>query len=153
MKKLLLGAVLFLVSATAFAVVNLNTATQAELEGLNGIGPVKAKAIIEDRARHGPFKSVDDLDRVKGIGMATIDKLRKDIAVSGATTVAAPAPAKAATPVPAAAAAAKAAPAAPTPAPAPAKAATAPASAPAAVPAKAAPAPASAATKAARAKF
>lgn len=89
MKKLLLAAVMFLFSAMSFAAVNLNTATQAELESLQGIGPVKAKAIIDDRTKNGPFKSVDDLDRVKGVGMATIDKLRKDIAVSGSTKVSA----------------------------------------------------------------
>ena len=116
MKKLLLSLVLSLFSALAFAVVNVNTASQSELESLSGIGPVKAKAIIDDRAKNGPFKSVEDLDRVKGIGMVTIEKLRKDISISGATSVTA-APAKSA--VPAASAPASAAPAA-----APVKAAT-----------------------------
>ena len=87
MKKLLLAIVMLLVSAASFAVVNVNTATQAELESLQGIGPVKAKAIINDRIKNGPFKTVDDLDRVKGIGKVTIDNLRKDISVSGATTI------------------------------------------------------------------
>ncbi|MEO8136367.1 MAG: ComEA family DNA-binding protein, partial [Betaproteobacteria bacterium] len=85
MKKLLLAVVMLFVSALSFAAVNINTATEAELESLKGIGPVKAKAIIEDRTKNGPFKSVEDLDRVKGIGMKTIDSLRKDLAVSGAT--------------------------------------------------------------------
>src|SRR5689334_20868131 len=64
MKKLLFAALLWLSSALAFAVVNVNTATQAELETLDGIGPVKAKAIIDDRTKNGPYKSLDDLDRV-----------------------------------------------------------------------------------------
>jgi competence protein ComEA len=78
----------------AFAAVNINTATQAELETLKGVGPAKAKMIVDDRAKNGPFKSVDDLDRVKGFGMKSVDKLRSELSVSGATTVAAtPAPA------------------------------------------------------------
>jgi competence protein ComEA len=52
--------------------VNLNSATQAALEELPGIGPAHAKAIIEAR----PFKSVDDLARVKGLGKARIDVLK-----------------------------------------------------------------------------
>jgi competence protein ComEA len=64
--------------------VNLNTADAAELEDLPGIGPAHAKAIIEAR----PFKSVDDLDRVKGLGKARIDAL-KDL-----VTITAPAAAK-----------------------------------------------------------
>jgi len=134
MKKLLFAAVLLLWSVLALAVVNVNTATQAELESLNGIGPVKAKAIIDDRAKNGPYKTVDDLDRVKGIGKATIEKLRKDVSVSGATTVAAE-PAKKEAPKAAAATPATAAPAAPAMKSAP---ATAAAPAPMAAPAKAA---------------
>jgi competence protein ComEA len=56
----------------ASAKVNLNSANQAALEELPGIGPSHAKAIIEAR----PFKSVDDLERVKGLGKARIDALR-----------------------------------------------------------------------------
>ena len=52
--------------------VNLNSATQAALEELPGIGPAHAKAIIEAR----PFKSVDDLARVKGLGKSRIDALK-----------------------------------------------------------------------------
>ncbi len=61
--------------------VNLNTADAAALEELPGIGPAHSKAIIEAR----PFKSVDDLERVKGLGKSRIDEL-KDL-----VTVAAPA--------------------------------------------------------------
>ncbi len=56
--------------------VNLNTATAQQLELLPGIGPALAQRIIEERARRGSFKSVDDLDKVKGIGPRTLAKLR-----------------------------------------------------------------------------
>ena len=92
MKKLsLLIVMLFASIQFAFAAVNLNTATQAELETLKGVGPAKAKMIIDDRTKNGPFKSVDDLDRVKGFGMKSIEKLRGELSVSGATSVSAPA--------------------------------------------------------------
>lgn len=48
--------------------LDLNRATAAELDELKGIGPSKAKAIVEDREKNGHFASVDDLLRVKGIG-------------------------------------------------------------------------------------
>ncbi len=70
----------------ALGAVNVNTATQAELEALHGIGPVKAKAIIDYRAKHGPFKSLEELDNVPGIGKATLEKMRPDVTFSGATT-------------------------------------------------------------------
>ena len=72
--------------AGAQAAVNINTATQAELETLQGIGPTKTKAIIDHRKKNGSFKSADDLQKVSGIGPATVQKLRKDITVSGITT-------------------------------------------------------------------
>jgi competence protein ComEA len=56
--------------------VNLNTATAQQLELLPGIGPALAQRIIEERGRRGQFKSVDDLDKVKGIGPRTLAKLR-----------------------------------------------------------------------------
>jgi len=88
MKKMLLVlASLFMFAGAAFAGVNINTATQAELETLSGLGPVKAKAIVDYRKKNGNFKSVDDLEKVEGIGPATLKNLRKDVSVSGATTV------------------------------------------------------------------
>lgn len=86
MKKLLLIlAVCFVLVGSAFAAVDLNTATQAQLESVNGIGPVKAKAIIEYRARNAPFKSVDDLANVKGFGKKTVDKVRAEVTVGGSS--------------------------------------------------------------------
>jgi competence protein ComEA len=48
--------------------VNLNTATQAQLEELPGIGPTYAQAIVAERQRRGGFRSVNDLRSVRGIG-------------------------------------------------------------------------------------
>lgn len=77
----------------AFAAVNINTATQDELDSVKGIGPGKAKAIIDYRTKNGPFKSVEDLKGVKGFGEKSLAKLKGDLTVSGASTVPAPAPA------------------------------------------------------------
>lgn len=52
--------------------VNVNTAASAALESLPGIGPAKAAAIIADRDANGPFASCNDLQRVRGIGPATV---------------------------------------------------------------------------------
>lgn len=55
--------------------VNLNAATQTDLEALPGIGPVTAAAILEWRTRHGGFTSVEDLLEVSGIGEVTLERL------------------------------------------------------------------------------
>ncbi|MBF6182836.1 ComEA family DNA-binding protein [Nocardia otitidiscaviarum] len=57
-------------------IVNLNTATEAELDALPGIGPVTAKAIIAWRTEHGRFGSVDQLADVQGIGPSRLERLR-----------------------------------------------------------------------------
>ena len=143
MKRFLLLLAALLFSGLSLAAVNINTATQQELEALNGIGPVKAQAIIDHRKANGPFKSAEQLKDVKGIGDATFDKIKGDVSVSGATKAPAAAPksepAKAAAPAAAAAPAMKAEPAkAVAPAAAPAmKAEPAKTAAPAAPPAKA----------------
>ena len=113
MKKLLFALLaLFAAVQLAFAAVNINTATEAELDKLPGVGPAKAKAIVEDRKKNGPFKTTDDLKRVKGIGDKNFEALKGEITVGGATAApkadakpaAAPAPAAkpAAAPAPAA---------------------------------------------------
>lgn len=48
--------------------LNVNTATRAELEALPGIGPTLAQRILDDRGEQGPFGSIEDLKRVRGIG-------------------------------------------------------------------------------------
>ena len=63
------------------ALVNINTASESELESLNGVGPVLAAAIIQYRTEHGPFQSVDDLDDVSGIGPVTLEELRPFVTV------------------------------------------------------------------------
>ena len=71
----------------AFAAVNLNTATASDLDGIKGIGPSKAKAIIDYRSKNGPFKSVEDLKNVKGFGEKSIAKLKGELTVSGGESV------------------------------------------------------------------
>ena len=56
--------------------IDVNRATEAELETLPGVGPATALAIIAERDGNGPFASVDDLDRVPGIGAAKVAALR-----------------------------------------------------------------------------
>ena len=53
--------------------VSINTAAEGALEALPGIGPVTAARIVAERELGGPFASIDDLDRVNGIGPATIE--------------------------------------------------------------------------------
>jgi competence protein ComEA len=61
--------------------LNVNKATQAELELLPGIGPAMAKRIVDYRTAHGLFKRLEDLDKVNGIGPKTLDKLRPLVTV------------------------------------------------------------------------
>jgi competence protein ComEA len=61
--------------------VDLNRATEADLESLPGIGPALAHAIIDYRSQHGQFRSVDDLADVRGIGPAKMDQLRSLVKV------------------------------------------------------------------------
>ncbi len=63
------------------AVVNVNTASETELETLNGVGPVTAAAIIQYRTDNGPFATVDDLLDVSGIGPVTLEELRPQVTV------------------------------------------------------------------------
>ena len=65
--------------------VDINTADAETISAeLNGIGLAKAKAIVEYREKHGPFRSADDLTLVKGIGEKTVERNRSDIQVSAA---------------------------------------------------------------------
>ncbi|NLR75832.1 ComEA family DNA-binding protein [Leeia aquatica] len=103
MKKLFAGLFAAFAMHFALAAVNINTATQAQLESLKGVGPAKAKAIIEYRTKNGPFKTLDGLKNVSGIGDGIYNKIKGDITLSAAATTAKPAvpagkPATAATP-------------------------------------------------------
>ena len=56
--------------------VNINTASKKELDALPGIGEVLAQRIIDYRSANGPFSTVDELTKVKGIGEKTLEKLK-----------------------------------------------------------------------------
>jgi competence protein ComEA len=62
--------------------IDLNAATPEELETLPGIGPTRAHAIVEHRQAH-PFKKVDELTKVKGIGRKTFARLRPLVTLGG----------------------------------------------------------------------
>jgi competence protein ComEA len=66
---------------TVGALVNLNTATQAQLEELPGIGPALAGAILDERTRRGSFRSVNELRDVRGIGEKRFADLRDKVTV------------------------------------------------------------------------
>lgn len=63
-------------SAAVSFPIHINTATAEELAALPGVGDVIAGRIVDYRTANGPFKSVDELDNVKGIGAATLAKIR-----------------------------------------------------------------------------
>jgi competence protein ComEA len=87
MKKLLLALIMCLALAgTAAAVVNINTATKEELTTIKGIGDKRAQEIIDYRKKNGDCKSVDELEKVPGIGPGTMKQIRSQITVSGKTT-------------------------------------------------------------------
>ena len=67
--------------ANGTPLVNINTATEQQLESLSGVGPVLANAIVQYRTQHGPFHAVADLLDVSGIGPATLEELRPQVTV------------------------------------------------------------------------
>ncbi len=75
-------------AAAAEGVVNLNTASEAELERLPGIGKKTARAIVAHRAKH-PFRTIQELTRVKGIGVKSFRKLEPHLTIDGPTTLSA----------------------------------------------------------------
>ena len=119
MLKKILAAILALSAALAFAAVDANKATQAELESVKGIGPAIATKIIDERKK-GSFKDWKDMvDRVKGVGQGNAAKFSTEgLTVNGAAFAGAPAKPAAAKPAAKKEAAPAAAPAAATTAPA-----------------------------------
>src|SRR5229473_1083527 len=61
--------------------VNINTATSEELQQVPGIGPATAEKILQMRKSYGPFKSVDDLLAIRGLGAKRLEKMRKYLTV------------------------------------------------------------------------
>ncbi|CAG9274919.1 ComEA family DNA-binding protein [Paraburkholderia unamae] len=112
-RKILAAAALLAVFGHAFAAVDVNTANEDALRGIKGIGPARAKAILDERGAHGPYKDATDLGkRVKGLGGHTVERLQAEgLSVGPANAQAAQAtqpakvaqatPAKAGTPQPA----------------------------------------------------
>src|ERR1700760_3725316 len=90
LKKLLMLCVALILSRWAGlgAAVEVNSADQAALESVKGIGPVHAKAIIDERTKNGPFKDADDLaTRVKGIGAKSVTNLEAaGLTINGSST-------------------------------------------------------------------
>jgi competence protein ComEA len=66
------------------ATVNLNTASEADLEGLPGIGAKTAARIVEYRQKNGPFKKIEELMNVRGVGEKNFLKLKAQITVAPA---------------------------------------------------------------------
>ncbi|TDA45289.1 ComEA family DNA-binding protein [Burkholderia pyrrocinia] len=88
-KLLMLFVALSLSLAAGFAAaVEVNTADQAALEAVKGLGPVKSKAIIDERTKNGPFKDADDLaNRVKGLGTKSVGHLEENgLTIGGSST-------------------------------------------------------------------
>lgn len=60
-------------------IININTATESELQTLTGIGPSKARAIVQYRMENGLFSVIEDIQKVSGIGSGTFDKIKSNI--------------------------------------------------------------------------
>ena len=92
MRKLLLAFAMWLaLSGLAMAAVNINTATKEELTSLKGVGEKRAQDIIDYRIKNGNFKSVDDLEKVPGIGPGLMKQIRPQVTTTGKTVVDQPA--------------------------------------------------------------
>jgi competence protein ComEA len=92
MKNWILALIAFFVLAgSALAAVNINTATKEELTSLKGIGEKRAQEIIDYRKKNGDFKSVDDLEKVPGVGPGIMKQIRSQVTVTGKTAVSKPA--------------------------------------------------------------
>jgi len=82
LKIVILAAMLSLsLSLSAAQAVNINTAGKAELMSVRGIGERRAEAIIAYRDKNGPFKSVEDLESVQGVGPAILRDNRESLTV------------------------------------------------------------------------
>ena len=86
-RSTLLGIAFILGGGVAYAApVDVNSAdAQTIAKSLNGIGIVKAQAIVRYREKHGGFKSLDELQKVKGVGASLVERNRKDIRLGAGT--------------------------------------------------------------------
>jgi len=91
MKRLFLVLVMLAFSGVAVAAVNINTATKEELTSIKGVGEKRAQEIIDYRTKNGPFKTVDDLEKVPGIGPGLMKQIRLQVSTSGKTVIDKPA--------------------------------------------------------------
>ena len=88
MRKMLLAfAMWFALWGLAMAAVNINTATKEELTSIKGIGEKRAQDIIDYRTKNGNFKSVDDLEKVPGIGPGLMKQIRPEVTTTGKTVI------------------------------------------------------------------
>jgi competence protein ComEA len=83
MKRSIAALVLAPFVGSAFALVNVNTAQQSELQKARGLDRYKAKSIIEYRAQNGPLRSIEDLEKVPGLSADVIEKAKPEIAFDG----------------------------------------------------------------------
>jgi len=92
MKKLFLLLVIWVAfGAAAVAAVNINTATKEELTSIPGVGEQRARDIIDYRTKNGPFKTIDDLEKVPGVGPGLMKRIRSQVSTGGTTITERPA--------------------------------------------------------------
>jgi competence protein ComEA len=92
MKKLIAILFAWCLTTLAFAApIDINTADAKTIaDSLPGIGLKKAEGVVKYRTEKGPFKSVDDLENVSGIGKKTVERIKQDILIGDAAAPAAP---------------------------------------------------------------
>ena len=73
-------------SSFAMAAVDLNTGTVAEFQTISGVGPAKAKAIVDYRQKNGDYKSISELKNVKGIGDKLYNKIKGEVEIGKTST-------------------------------------------------------------------
>ncbi|MDR1662295.1 MAG: helix-hairpin-helix domain-containing protein [Azoarcus sp.] len=94
LRSMIFALALSPLAASALEPVNINTADNVALQQINGIGPAKAKAIVEYRKANGPFASVDDLVKVPGIGEKSLANMKSQVTTGGTSAKTAPAKTK-----------------------------------------------------------